>query len=61
MPRIWRQDMNVNFQLISEETIEKLYTSYFPAPGSPEHFYRKYGFEPTGEMDDDEVVMVLRF
>ncbi len=33
--------------------------SYFPEEGSPERFYRSFGFLPTGEMDDDEVVMVL--
>ena len=37
----------------------KLYTSYLPGSGSPEPFYKKYGFEPTGEMDDDEVVILL--
>ena len=31
-------------------------TSWVPGPGSPEKFYRTAGFEPTGEMDGDEVV-----
>ena len=39
----------------------KLHTSYHPGPGSPEAFYRKYGFKPTGEMVDDEVVILLEF
>ena len=38
-----------------------LYTSYFPDTGSPEPFYRKYGFEPTGDMDDKEIIMLLKF
>jgi diamine N-acetyltransferase len=33
--------------------------SYHKAEGSPEGFYRKLGFEPTGEMMDDEYVMRL--
>ena len=34
--------------------------SCIPGEGSPEEFYRKLGFERTGEMDDGEVVMRLR-
>jgi diamine N-acetyltransferase len=37
----------------------ELYVSWVPAPGGPEPFYRGLGFEPTGEMDDDEVVARL--
>jgi diamine N-acetyltransferase len=33
--------------------------SYVPADGSAEPFYRKFGFLPTGEMDEDEAVMKL--
>lgn len=32
-------------------------TSYVPGPGCPEPFYRRLGFEPTGEIDDGEVVL----
>ena len=38
---------------------EKMSLSYVPEEGSPERFYRSFGFRPTGEMDDDEVVMEL--
>jgi diamine N-acetyltransferase len=31
-----------------------------PAPGGPEPFYRAFGFEPTGEVDEGEVVARLR-
>ena len=31
-----------------------------PAPGGPEPFYRSFGFEPTGEIDEGEVVARLR-
>ena len=34
----------------------ELKTSWVPGPGSPEGFYRRLGFEPTGEIDDGEVV-----
>jgi|APTNR8051073442_1049403.scaffolds.fasta_scaffold20174_2 diamine N-acetyltransferase len=33
--------------------------SYVPEEGGPEPLYRSLGFEPTGEIDDGEVVMAL--
>ena len=33
--------------------------SYVPGPGCPEPFYRSLGFQPTGRMEDDEVVLEL--
>jgi diamine N-acetyltransferase len=38
---------------------EALYTSYVPAEGGPQGFYRKLGFEPTGEVDGGELVAKL--
>jgi diamine N-acetyltransferase len=38
----------------------ELLTSYVPGDGSPVGFYRGLGFEPTGEVEDGEVVMRLR-
>lgn len=38
---------------------DRLYTSYVVADGGPEHFYRRLGFVPNGEMDDGEDVAVL--
>ena len=40
----------------------ELYTSWVDGQGGPEPFYRKLGFEPTGEIDDEEIVarLVLR-
>jgi len=35
----------------------ELKASYVPIPGGPWPFYRSLGFEPTGEMDGDEVVI----
>ncbi len=37
----------------------ELLTSYVPAEGGPEHFYRKLGFVDTGKVDDGEVVIRL--
>jgi len=37
----------------------ELKASYVPIPGGPEQFYSSLGFEPTGEMDGDEVVIRL--
>ena len=34
-----------------------LMTSWVPGDGGPAEFYRKLGFEPTGEMDEGERVM----
>ncbi|MDP1898999.1 MAG: GNAT family protein [Rubrivivax sp.] len=39
--------------------IAELLTSCVPGPGSPEAFYRRYGFAPTGEIDDGETVLRL--
>jgi len=38
---------------------EALYTSYVPIEGGPEGFYRNFGFEPTGEFEDGELVVKL--
>jgi len=37
----------------------ELSTSYVPIEGGPEGFYRRMGFEPTGAVDDGEVVVRL--
>ena len=38
----------------------ELLTSYVPGEGCPEPFYRKVGFEETGEVDEGERVMRLK-
>lgn len=38
---------------------EKLAISYIPEEGGPEQLYLSLGFRPTGDMDEDEVVMEL--
>lgn len=41
--------------------IPELYTSCGQGDGSPEGFYRKLGFVPTGDTYDDEIELVLQF
>jgi len=37
----------------------ELRTSYHPGAGDPWPFYRQFGFQPTGEVDDGEIVLRL--
>jgi diamine N-acetyltransferase len=43
----------------STQGIERVTVSYVDLPGSPAPFYRKLGFQETGEIDEGEVVMAL--
>ena len=46
--------------LLREAGATELYTSCVPGEGSPQPFYRAFGFEPTGEVDDDgEIILLL--
>lgn len=38
---------------------DALELSYVPGPGCPEPFYRGLGFQPTGRVDEGEVVLEL--
>ena len=38
---------------------KKLAISYIPEEGGPEKLYLSMGFRPTGEMDEDEVILEL--
>lgn len=47
--------------LVRAEGGSELLTSHVEGPGDPGPFYRRIGFRPTGERDDnDEVVLALR-
>jgi diamine N-acetyltransferase len=37
----------------------ELLTSYVPGDGEPWPFYERFGFEPTGEIEDGEIVLRL--
>ncbi len=43
----------------AQPSAEELKASYVPIPGGPWPFYRSFGFEPTGEMEGNEVVIRL--
>ena len=43
----------------SKGLFKKLKLSYVPGEGGPEQLYLSLGFRPTGEVDEDEVVMEL--
>ena len=43
----------------SKGLFRELELSYVPGPGCPEPFYRSLGFQPTGRVDDGEIVMAL--
>ncbi|MGI5519006.1 GNAT family N-acetyltransferase [Streptomyces sp. CA-106131] len=47
--------------LVRADGATELPTSYEPGDGEPWPFYQKFGFEPTGEIDDGEIVLRLTF
>ncbi|MGW0815550.1 GNAT family N-acetyltransferase [Streptomyces viridiviolaceus] len=47
--------------LVRADGATELLTSYEPGDGEPWPFYQKFGFEPTGEIDDGEIVLRLAF
>jgi diamine N-acetyltransferase len=46
----------VAFEEVRSRGGTEIYTSWVPGEASPEPFYLRLGFEPTGEVDDGEVV-----
>ncbi|MDX8036446.1 GNAT family N-acetyltransferase [Lentzea sp. BCCO 10_0856] len=52
--------LNEVVALVRAAGATELFTSCVPGEGSPEPFYRGYGFVPTGEIDEDgETVLAL--
>ena len=47
--------MSMLIEQLRDEGHERLMMSWGVGPGSPELFYRRVGFEPTGNMIDDEI------
>jgi diamine N-acetyltransferase len=45
--------------LLRADGARELLTSYHPGDGEPWPFYRRFGFEPTGEIEDGEIVLRL--
>jgi diamine N-acetyltransferase len=56
---IGREVLTQIAELIRADGATELLTSYEPGDGEPWPFYRKFGFVPTGEIDDDEIVLRL--
>jgi diamine N-acetyltransferase len=46
-------------EIIRAEGAAELLTSYQPGDGAPWPFYRRFGFEPTGQVDGSEIVIRL--
>ena len=46
-------------ELVRADGATELLTSHHPAEDGPGPFYRKYGFEPTGDVDHGEPVLRL--
>lgn len=46
-------------ELVRADGATELLTSYHPADGEPWPFYRRFGFEPTDEIQDGEIVIRL--
>ena len=55
-----RQAMQVLFEHLRALGVPELYTSYGLGEASPEGFYRKLGFVPTGGKYGDEVEAICR-
>jgi diamine N-acetyltransferase len=58
---IGREALTQIADLVRADGATELLTSYEPGDGEPWPFYRKFGFEPTGEIDDGEIVLRLTF
>jgi diamine N-acetyltransferase len=46
-------------ELVKADGGTELVTSYLPGKGQPWPFYQGFGFQPTGEIDDGEIVLRL--
>ncbi|GAA1281368.1 GNAT family N-acetyltransferase [Pseudonocardia aurantiaca] len=56
---IGREAMTLIIDLVRADGGTQLLTSYGPGEGEPWPFYKGLGFEPTGEIDDGEIVLRL--
>lgn len=56
---IGREVLRLIIELVRADGATELLTSYQPGDGEPWPFYRKLGFELTGEIDDGEFVIRL--
>ena len=54
-----REALSQVIELIRADGARELLTSYHPGEGEPWPFYRGFGFEPIGEIEDGEIVLRL--
>jgi diamine N-acetyltransferase len=54
-----REALRQIVDLLRADGATELLTSYHPGDGEPWPFYERFGFEPTGEIDDGEIVLRL--
>jgi diamine N-acetyltransferase len=52
--------LELAFEEVRSRGGTEIYTSWVPGEASPERFYLGLGFEPTGEVDDGEIVARLQ-
>jgi diamine N-acetyltransferase len=57
---VGREALRQIIEHVRARGVAALELSYVPGPGCPEPFYRSFGFEDTGRMEDDEIVLSLR-
>lgn len=55
-----KEAMENLFEHLTAQGVPELYTSCSLGEGSPEGFYRKLGFEPTGGMYGEEIELVCK-
>ncbi|MDX3093825.1 GNAT family N-acetyltransferase [Streptomyces sp. ME01-24h] len=56
---IGREVLTQIADLVRADGGTELLTSYEPGEGEPWPFYRRFGFKPTGDVDDGEIVLRL--
>lgn len=55
-----RRAMELLFDHLRAQGVPKLVTTYVPGEGSPEGFYKKLGFVPTGKKHEEEIELVFK-
>jgi diamine N-acetyltransferase len=55
-----RRALELVFDVVREQGAAEFYTSCVPGEEGPEGFYRRLGFIPNGEFEENEMVMVLK-
>ena len=54
-----KRAMELVLEFVRSQNATEMTLSYVPGKGNPSGFYAQFGFEETGEVDDDELIMKL--